>query len=142
MAKKAVLPGLFDKAVEEVSQSGELSFPTRRRLWLALGKWEWRDEDDREESPRALTEPLKKRAGLACACAKKVMPIWSAYAPAACLAAIAWSGRDEEDQPWRERFTGLTRREAERLQTVLRSHGIKCRILPWRVGVPGDTQLR
>ena len=31
--------------------------------------------------PRGLAEALKKRAGLAWACAKKVMPVWSAYAP-------------------------------------------------------------
>ncbi len=72
---------LFDQAVAEVAESGDLSFPTRRQLWLALGEWEWRDEDDPEETPRALTEALKKRAGLAWACAKKVMPAWSAYAP-------------------------------------------------------------
>lgn len=72
---------LFDQAVAEVAESGDLSFPTRRQLWLALGEWEWRDEDDPEETPRALTEALKKRAGLAWACAKKVMPVWSAYAP-------------------------------------------------------------
>ncbi len=72
---------LFTRAVAEVTETGALSFPTRRQLWLALGEWEWRDEDDMEETPRALTGPLKKRAGLACACAKKVMPVWSAYAP-------------------------------------------------------------
>ncbi len=72
---------LFDQAVAEVAESGDLSFPTRRQLWPALGEGEWRDEDDPEETPRALTEALKKRAGLAWACAKKVMPVWSAYAP-------------------------------------------------------------
>lgn len=81
MAAKGTGVPLFDRAVAETAESGELSFPTRRQLWLALGEWEWRDEDDREETPRALTGPLKKRAGLAWACAKKVMPVWSAYAP-------------------------------------------------------------
>lgn len=81
MAAKTTLPEPFRGAVNEVAESGELSLPARRRLWLALGEWEWRDEEDREEIPRALTEPLKKRAGLACLCAKKVMPVWSAYAP-------------------------------------------------------------
>lgn len=81
MAAKGTGVPLFDQAAAEAAESGELSLPTRRRLWLALGEWEWRDEDDREETPRALTEPLKKRASLAWACAKKVMPVWSAYAP-------------------------------------------------------------
>lgn len=81
MAAKGTGIQLFDQAVAEVAESGDLSFPTRRQLWLALGEWEWRDEDDPEEAPRALTEALKKRAGLAWACAKKVMPVWSAYAP-------------------------------------------------------------
>lgn len=81
MAAKTTGIPLFDQAVAEVAESGDLSFPTRRQLWLALGEWEWRDEDDPEETPRALTEALKKRAGLAWACAKKVMPVWSAYAP-------------------------------------------------------------
>ncbi len=81
MTRNTHTPDLFEKAASEVAETGELSLPTRQQLWLALGEWEWRDEDDREETPRALTEPLKKRAGLAWACAKKVMPVWSAYAP-------------------------------------------------------------
>lgn len=81
MAKANQGPDLFSQAVSEVGETGALSFPTRRQLWLLLGEWEWRDEDDREETPRALTEALRKRAGLAWACAKKVMPVWSAYAP-------------------------------------------------------------
>ena len=72
---------LFSQAVAEVAETGILSFPTRRQLWLALGEWEWRDEDDPENTPRARTEPLRKRAGLACACAKKVLPVWAVYAP-------------------------------------------------------------
>ena len=54
--------------------------------------------------------------------------------------ARAWT--EDPEQPWRTRFESLTRAEAERLQTVLRSYGIKCRIMPWRVGVLGDTQLK
>ena len=81
MAKEHQEESLFEKAAAEVAREGALSFPTRRQLWLLLGEWEWRDEDDSEETPRALTEPLKKRAGLAWACAKKVMPVWSAYDP-------------------------------------------------------------
>lgn len=72
---------LFGRAAEEVAETGQLSFPTRRRLWLALGEWEQREEDDMEEQPRSLDGPLKKRAELALACAKKVMPVWRAYAP-------------------------------------------------------------
>ena len=70
---------LFDRAAEEVAETGQLSFPTRRRLWLALGEWEQREEDDMEEQPRSLDSPLKKRAELALACAKKVGKVWSAY---------------------------------------------------------------
>ena len=81
MAAKSTGVPLFDQAAEEVAESGALSFPTRRQLWLALGEWEWREEDDPEDTPRTLAEALKKRAGLAWACAKKVMPVWSAYAP-------------------------------------------------------------
>ena len=81
MAVKSTGVPLFDQAATEVAESGALSFPTRRQLWLALGEWEWREEDDPEDTPRTLAEALKKRAGLAWACAKKVMPVWSAYAP-------------------------------------------------------------
>ena len=81
MAVKSTGVLLFDQAATEVAESGALSFPTRRQLWLALGEWEWREEDDPEDTPRTLAEALKKRAGLAWACAKKVMPVWSAYAP-------------------------------------------------------------
>lgn len=70
---------ILDQGVKEVSESGSLSFPVRRALWLALGAWEERDEKD--SSPRTLTEPLQKRAQLALACAKKVAKVWTAYAP-------------------------------------------------------------
>ena len=49
---------------------------------------------------------------------------------------------EDPGQPWRKRFDGLTRREAEQYQAALRGHGIKCRIMPWRVGAPGDTMLK
>ncbi|MDE6168226.1 MAG: hypothetical protein K2G28_07185, partial [Acetatifactor sp.] len=68
---------IFTQAQQEISQNGVLSFPTRRKLWLTFGPWEVRSEDD--PNPRTLTEPLKKRAELALACAKKVSRIWSAY---------------------------------------------------------------
>lgn len=60
---------ILEQGVKEVSESGRLSFPVRRMLWLALGTWEERDEMD--NSPRTLTESLQKRAQLALACAKK-----------------------------------------------------------------------
>ena len=59
---------------------------------------------------------------------------------AAGPAARAWV--EDPGQPWRKRFDGLTRREAEQYQAALRGHGIKCRIMPWRVGAPGDTMLK
>ena len=67
----------FGQAVQETAETGALSFDTRRGLWLALGPWEERDEMD--DSLRPLTEPLRKRAELALACAKKVGKVWSAY---------------------------------------------------------------
>ncbi len=70
---------VFQQAVKEVTETGRLSFSTRRELWLAFGPWEERDEMDK--SPRTLTEPLRKRAELALACAKKVGKVWSAYDP-------------------------------------------------------------
>lgn len=68
---------ILARAQQEISETGALCFPTRRKLWLAFGPWEVRVEDD--PYPRTLTEPLKKRAELALACAKKVSRIWSAY---------------------------------------------------------------
>lgn len=70
---------ILEQGVREVAGTGKLSFPVRRALWLALGPWEERDEAD--QSPRILTEPLRKRAQLALACAKKVGKVWTAYAP-------------------------------------------------------------
>ena len=70
---------ILEQCVKEVSETGRLSFPTRRALWLALGAWEERDE--RDNSPRTLTEPLQKRAQLALACARKAAKVWAAYAP-------------------------------------------------------------
>ena len=69
---------ILEQGVKEISETGRLSFPIRRALWLALGPWEERDEMD--ESPRTLTEPLRKRAELALTCAKKVAKVWAAYA--------------------------------------------------------------
>ncbi|MDE6590188.1 MAG: hypothetical protein K2K53_07585, partial [Oscillospiraceae bacterium] len=70
---------ILEQGVREVAGTGKLSFPVRRALWLALGPWEERDEAD--QSPRILTEPLRKRAQLALACAKKVGKVWAAYDP-------------------------------------------------------------
>ncbi len=70
---------ILAEAQRDISENGVLSFPVRRKLWLAFGPWEAREEDD--PNPRALTEPMKKRAELALACAGKVSRIWSAYAP-------------------------------------------------------------
>ena len=50
-------------------------------------------------------------------------PIWES--PVKMLFAVAPAST-------RERFTSLTRGEAERLQGILRSHRIKCRIMPWQ----------
>lgn len=68
---------ILSQAEKEVAETGTLRFSTRRRLWLELGPWEVREEDDPE--PRSLTEPMRKRAELALSCAKKVSRVWSAY---------------------------------------------------------------
>ena len=70
---------VLERGVKEVSETGRLSFPTRRALWLALGAWEERDEMD--NSPRNLTKSLQKRAQLALDSARKVAKVWAAYAP-------------------------------------------------------------
>lgn len=66
---------ILDQGVKEASETGRLSFPVRRALWLALGAWEERDEMN--DSPRPLTKPLQKRAQLALACAKKTAKVWA-----------------------------------------------------------------
>ncbi len=67
------------KAQELLAESGKLDIMARRKIWQAMGALEEREEDS--FVPRTLTEPLKKRALLALACAKKVMPVWSKYDP-------------------------------------------------------------
>ena len=51
---------VLERGVKEVSETGRLSFPTRRALWLALGAWEERDEMD--NSPRNLTKSLDRKS--------------------------------------------------------------------------------
>lgn len=70
---------VLERGVKEVSETGSLSFPTRRALWLALGPWEERDEMDNR--PRTLTKSLQKRARLALDSARKAAKVWEAYAP-------------------------------------------------------------
>lgn len=70
---------ILERGVKEVSETGRLSFPARRALWLALGPWEERDEMDNR--PRTLTKSLQKRARLALDSARKVAKVWAAYAP-------------------------------------------------------------
>ena len=114
---------ILEQGVKEVSESGRLSFPVRRALWLALGPWEERDEMD--NNPRTLTESLQKRARLALACAKKVEKVWAAYAPedkgpqtlvkqgnaylsgklTADKLAQAWQGEDYMNQTEEERYS-------------------------------------
>ncbi|MDE6620720.1 MAG: hypothetical protein K2K74_09605 [Lachnospiraceae bacterium] len=62
------------QAQEMLAESGRLDITARRKLWQAMGALEMREQDS--ATLRTLTEPLKKRARLALACAKKVMPIW------------------------------------------------------------------
>lgn len=72
-AQKSIL----ELAEKEVAETGTLSFPSRRKLWAAMGPLEPRERDS--DTPRTLTAPLKKRAELALACAKKVSRIWCAF---------------------------------------------------------------
>ncbi len=65
---------VFRQAEKEIAESGKLSLTARRKIWQTMGEIEPRDRDSIK--PRSLTEPLKKRAYLALACAKKVMPMW------------------------------------------------------------------
>jgi len=67
----------LELAEKEIAETGALSFPGRRRLWEAMGPLEPREQDS--GTPRSLTGPLKKRAELALACAKKVSRIWCAF---------------------------------------------------------------
>ena len=68
---------ILELAENEIAETGALSFSNRRRLWEAMGALEPRERDSC--TPRSLTEPLKKRAELALACAKKVSRIWCAF---------------------------------------------------------------
>ena len=62
------------QAQEMLAKSGKLDITVRRRIWQEMGALEPREQDS--PTPRTLAEPLKKRARLALACAKKVTPIW------------------------------------------------------------------
>ena len=70
---------VFRQAEKEIAESGKLSLTARRKIWQTMGEIEPRDRDSIK--PRSLTEPLKKRAYLALACAKKVMPMWCSVDP-------------------------------------------------------------
>ena len=68
---------VLELAENEIAETGALSLPSRRKLWEAMGPLEPREQDS--GIPRSLTGPLKKRAELALACAKKVSRIWCAF---------------------------------------------------------------
>lgn len=68
---------VLELAKKELAEKGTLDISVRRKLWEAMGPLEPRKQDCAE--PRTLTEPLKKRAELALACARKVSRIWCAY---------------------------------------------------------------
>lgn len=65
------------QAQEMLAKSGILDLAARRGIWQAMGEIEPREQDS--STPRTLAEPLKKRARLALACAKKVMPLWCKF---------------------------------------------------------------
>ncbi|MDE7325907.1 MAG: hypothetical protein K2N63_06495 [Lachnospiraceae bacterium] len=64
----------LEQAQEILEKSGKLNITVRRQIWQAMGPLTPRKQDS--GVPRILTKPLKKRAMLAIACAKKVMPMW------------------------------------------------------------------
>ncbi len=70
---------IFKQAEKEIAESGKLSLTARRKIWQTMGEIEPRKRDSLK--PRSLTEPLKKRAYLALACAQKVVPIYSSVDP-------------------------------------------------------------
>lgn len=70
---------IFKQAEKEIAESGKLSLTARRKIWQTMGSLEPRKRDSLK--PRSLTEPLKKRAYLALACAQKVMPMWCSVYP-------------------------------------------------------------
>lgn len=70
---------VFRQAEQEIAESGKLSLTARRKIWQTMGSLEPRKRDSLK--PRSLTEPLKKRAYLALACAQKVMPMWCSVYP-------------------------------------------------------------
>ena len=70
---------VFRQAEKEIAESGKLSLTARRKIWQTMGSLEPRKRDSLK--PRSLTEPLKKRAYLALACAQKVMPMWCSVYP-------------------------------------------------------------
>ncbi len=69
----------LSNAAAELARTGTLSFPARRRLWEAFGPYEGPPED--AAVPCALTEPMRGRAELALASAKKTVPLWKVHAP-------------------------------------------------------------
>ena len=70
---------IFRQTEKEIAESGKLSLTARRKIWQTMGEIEPRKRDSLK--PRSLTEPLKKRAYLALACAQKVMPMWCSVYP-------------------------------------------------------------
>lgn len=69
----------INQAEKEVAENGKLTLTSRRRIWQTMGELEPRKRDSKK--PRSLTDPLRKRALLALACAKKVMFVWCADYP-------------------------------------------------------------
>ncbi len=69
----------INQAEKEVAKNGKLTLTSRRRIWQTMGELEPRKRDSKK--PRSLTDPLRKRALLALACAKKVMFVWCADYP-------------------------------------------------------------
>lgn len=65
---------ILEQAQKTLAESGTLNITIRRKIWQAMGPLEPREQDS--PVPRTITEPLKTRALLALASAKKVMPMW------------------------------------------------------------------
>lgn len=66
---------LFEDAMKEIDETGVLSLPTRKKIWLSYGEV---DHDERNLPPK-LTEGLKKRVQLGKRCMEKIFIEWEKY---------------------------------------------------------------
>ena len=71
------MTALFESAIKEVMDTGILSLPTRKKIWLSMGEIDF----ESEKHTTNLNEGCKKRIELAKGCVKKVLPEWDKIRP-------------------------------------------------------------